>query len=698
VILKIRPNQLTVVLIFVGFLILVTNNVSSQVTAAKNTATLTLDRETVTYLFYVPKAHVLPYLCFEWTVQTDQSCAGQEAILQFSHNGKDWRNLANTIIESSGMTSRSQPVDSSWAIRGRNYLRVMTGRGISNAVTLMVNVGLGYYLIAWVIIVVNVFIALWYVKGKIRVRKPQVLRKLQSHARSCIQGKEKFLFLTFGLTIRVLLAPWTEHRFDSYVSRLWCSLIYGHNLYPFEPCIPPNYPLELRYSYPPIWLFVTLLVFPIWRGITGFKFPESPASLWNHGVVVGNIFESYRSFNPPALPLLNIFLKLPNILADVGIGYLLINLPRDTKYEKAVLFLWILNPYTIQISSIWGAFDPLCTFLTLYSVYLLSKKKFYLSAMFLSLGIATKMYPMFFLIPTLIYVYKEKGLWKSIKYFTISLFIGILVFSSFLLFPGGLEFVYHIFIFKASPDWYGKNLISGLTWTYLLTLLRWEENLPVFPLIFIPLYLTLTSFFWRGKKDFDSLVTCLVSILLLTYLSYTVVNPQYIFWVLPFLLYLVMKGKFTKKLYKLLSAIPLIYMYGRQNPLYFVSPVFIWQEGNCLPWSDVIHQLWPIIFNDLTIRFLSICAFPVISLLSLLLLIKSGAHKEPGSLIHLEDDPLTKERHQQRRSSILSSWKEKLGIETRLDLLIFFVVTGVAVTILITLAFAGLGYIVPIPY
>lgn len=50
------------------------------------------------------------------------------------------------------------------------------------------------------------------------------------------------------------------------------------------------------------------------------------------------------------------------------------------------------------------------------------------------------------------------------------------------------------------------------------------------------------------------------------------------------------------------------------------------------------------------------------------------------------------------RGLTLSSWKEKLGIETGKDLLIFTGVVGVAVTMLITLAFAGLGYIVPIPY
>jgi len=87
---------------------------------------------------------------------------------------------------------------------------------------------------------------------------------------------------------------------------------------------------------------------------------------------------------------------------------------------------------------------------------------------------------------------------------------------------------------------------------------------------------------------------------------------------------------------------------------------------------DIIQQLWPIIFNDLTVRFLSICMFPVISLLSLLLLIKSGTRKELRSIIHPKDYLSAKERNQPRRSLVLNSWKEKLGIETRQDLLIFY--------------------------
>jgi len=667
-------------------------------TPAHNAITLTLDRETVNYLFNIPKMHAAECLRFKWDVQTDSSYTGQISVLQFSHDGKEWRNLANAAVESNGKTSRNQPVDSGWAISGRNYLRIVIGNEVSNTVVLRVNVGFGYHVVAWLIVFISVLLALRCTWKRMRIRKPRALGKLQSYLRAQVSGRETIIFLTFGLLIRVLFAPWTEQRFDNYVSRLWCSLVYGYNLYPFEPSIPPDYPLVLRYSYPPVWFFVSLFSFFIWWVITGFEFPRNPASLWSQWVVTGNIFESYRSFVPPALPLLDLLIKLPNILADIGIGYLLIDLTQDTRYKKAILFLWILNPFTVQVSSIWGVFDSLCTFFTFYSIYFLRKGKFFLSAIFLSLGIATKMYPMLFLIPILIYVYKNQGLRRSFKYLTTSLFVGVLIFSSFLLFPGGLEFAYRLVTFKASPDWHGRNLIAGLTWTQFLNLYQWERNQPVFPLVFIPIFLGLTYNFWRGKNDFDSLVICLVSTLLLTYLSYTVVNPQYIFWALPFLLYLVIKGRFSKKLYTVFSAIPLIYMYGRHNPLYFISPAIIWEEHNCPPWSDVIQQLWPIIFNDLTIRFLSVCMFPIISLLSLLLLIKSSTHKGLRSLIHVDDGLSTKERHQLRGSLIFSSWKEKLGIETGQDLLILAVVMGVAVTMLIALAFAGLGYIVPFPY
>jgi len=63
-----------------------------------------------------------------------------------------------------------------------------------------------------------------------------------------------------------------------------------------------------------------------------------------------------------------------------------------------------------------------------------------------------------------------------------------------------------------------------------------------------------------------------------------------------------------------------------------------------------------------------------------------------------KDGPSTEKPSPPRRNSIYNSWKEKLGIETSQDLLIFGIVISFAATVLAILVTAGLGYIVPIPY
>ena len=70
---------------------------------------------------------------------------------------------------------------------------------------------------------------------------------------------------------------------------------------------------------------------------------------------------------------------------------------------------------------------------------------------------------------------------------------------------------------------------------------------------------------------------------------------------------------------------------------------------------------------------------------AVLIIVKIAIYRKKNSV------PSPKKRPQRK-------WMERLGIETRLDLLIFFIIIGVACTMLTVLAVAGLGYIVPIPY
>jgi len=64
-------------------------------------------------------------------------------------------------------------------------------------------------------------------------------------------------------------------------------------------------------------------------------------------------------------------LKLPSILTDLGIGYLIYKL---TKKRFAVL-LWLINPVVWYNSAVWGQYDSVVSFFALSSFYLLLQKK-----------------------------------------------------------------------------------------------------------------------------------------------------------------------------------------------------------------------------------------------------------------------------------------------------------------------------------
>ena len=435
-------------------------------------------------------------------------------------------------------------------------------------------------------------------------KRSNILSKFISKIQTYATRRSMLFYLLVSFFIVVLLAPWTEQRYDIYVFRLWPALITNYNLYPLGSQLytlgsqlPSNFPPILGYAYPPIWLYISLPLFSLWQSITRYSLPQDPSDLWIHGLRVNNIAESYRSFIPPALPLLDLLLKLPSILAFVGIGYLLLRLAKKEGREKEVFFLWMLNPYVVHIVAVWGSFDALAAFFAFNSLYLLRRKRNSISAASLSLGFCTKLYPLLFLIPNMIFILKQKGLKASLRYLGVFFLTTSVVFGSFvLLFPSGFEFLSSLLIGRASPDMYGTTSISGITWLGFLNVIQWSGNFPVFPLIFIPMYLILIYFFWTRVSNIDNLSMICVSIPFLFYVSYTVINPQYFLWALPFLLYLVLRRAISKKSYAIISAIPLIWIYIHYNAFYFISPILIWDESNYPPWSYITAQLRPTTF------------------------------------------------------------------------------------------------------
>ncbi len=121
--------------------------------------------------------------------------------------------------------------------------------------------------------------------------------------------------------------------------------------------------------------------------------------LFDHKYVLAQLHNLVRF--PPAAFIIYFYqwgyillLKLPSILADLGLGILVYKLIQDFTGDvrKAAIgmALFVLNPITIFISGGWGQTDSLVTLFGFLSFVLLVKKKFVLSSIFLFISLYQK--------------------------------------------------------------------------------------------------------------------------------------------------------------------------------------------------------------------------------------------------------------------------------------------------------------------
>ncbi len=74
-----------------------------------------------------------------------------------------------------------------------------------------------------------------------------------------------------------------------------------------------------------------------------------------------------------------LLIKLPSILADLGIGYFVYNVARKTYSNKnatLIASLFVINPMVILNSSLWGQVDSILTLFCLMSVYFIAEKRY----------------------------------------------------------------------------------------------------------------------------------------------------------------------------------------------------------------------------------------------------------------------------------------------------------------------------------
>lgn len=97
-------------------------------------------------------------------------------------------------------------------------------------------------------------------------------------------------------------------------------------------------------------------------------------------------------------------LKLPAILADFGIAYLIYKWTN----KKWFSVLWLINPIVWYNSTIWGQYDSVINFFALLSFYLLDKRNLMFSALSLALSLYIKASLLIFVPIWVVIVFSQK--------------------------------------------------------------------------------------------------------------------------------------------------------------------------------------------------------------------------------------------------------------------------------------------------
>jgi hypothetical protein len=386
--------------------------------------------------------------------------------------------------------------------------------------------------------------------------------------------------ILFGLALRLMLAPFSSDPNDIRVLYIVTNdLLAGLKVYTTN-----------SFSYPPLWAYIE---FPVYRFASFFVSPKL------FGVRVDTLSVSTELWKfPPIITssLFNILCKLPLIAADLLIGliiYYVVKDKGDEKLARASFILWFLNPLVIAIDAVQGQFDVLPTLMTVLSFCLFFRRNYFASGIAIGLGALFKIYPVF-LVPLYLFFIAAAEIKVNIaenirQVFTgcLRFFMGILFSLSVFLIPLiNTNLIHNVFARTGIlPSVGGLTPFSimslpGMYWLFY-SLVRYSTQVS---LILVAICFAVISLIglisFKGRKNpLKAFVYANSAAILIIYMTSLTVNPQYILWVLPFLIltYGIYRGNFKKIIVFSISGVA--FLIGLNGPLLFYplaifAPVF----------------------------------------------------------------------------------------------------------------------------
>lgn len=324
---------------------------------------------------------------------------------------------------------------------------------------------------------------------------------------------------------------------------------------------------------PPLIFYIFSSIYTIFNPFFHLNFRDLLTQTAYTPSALSNIF---RISSPGFIQLVTIT-KLPYLLFDFAIAFLLLHVIEDGRKAVLAFELWMLNPFTLYICYAIGQYDVIPAFFLLLSLYFVKKQKPTWSLLSVGIASAFKLFTLilipFFLLANIKSTKSVGAKAKStILLLIVALLPVILTVVSAAYIPSGYQSAN-----VALPSNFDLNGYLGHTLyirgavqtnpseTLFTFFLDYSASLKTYSLSSDTIYIVLLSYgllllaaIYYGIGSFDRLYKILLAFLLLYY-AFSLFHVQWFLWVQPLLMLLIAYDRKFLKFY--LFLIPLFFIY-----------------------------------------------------------------------------------------------------------------------------------------
>jgi len=366
--------------------------------------------------------------------------------------------------------------------------------------------------------------------------------------------------LLIGLLIRLAISPFLAHPFDVY--RFYFN---GENF--AAGTVPVSfYLVPYRFSFF-LFAFPATLLFNFISGQFGSF--SIPLSALDPRLIPGPPF----SISLIPGPLFDLLVKLPLILSDLLVAIVLFRLVLRYAHNEAFALsattAWLLNPFTIWVSSAWGMWDTLPALFALVALYLALDNKFFYAALALIVSIALKLYAGVLLPPLFVLAWRSTDRKAMIK---VAASFAIAGLSIFALSPVSIVEQLNTTLTESPVTWLS---FSGLSIWSSATLFSGFNPITASLVLLGGGFLVIYAWMWtkRFTGGFVKAVShfCIPIAFLLLFFRF--IGENFVVWLLPFTAILSSEDARTRQLYWIISGIALLSSVTNTLLPYYFLPV-----------------------------------------------------------------------------------------------------------------------------